>query len=257
MKRPSKEIKRIARDILNQRYRIPMVLFVITTVVPALLELPFTPSISESISPLQLVVFLLAEYLIMLITQVLGVGAVYIHLNMTRCREFRLGQILYPFRNGTDRFFAGSFFLSLITLACSLPALGSVLYFYFTDITALSVGMLIVCCLLSLILYVVYSLRYNFVLYFILDYPEMPVRQAFKEARQMMRGNMGRLLYIQCSYLGWGLLSLLSLGIGSLWIEPYFRQIMVIFYLDCTMELDSIPVRDYGTPYTGDYGPIL
>lgn len=256
MKRPSKEIKRIARYLLNKRYRIPMLIFIIAALVPAIVEIPFSLRIGEDVSTMQLIISLLAEYLILLLSQVLGVGVVYVHLNMTRGWEFKISQIFYPFKNGTDRFLGGSFLLSLLSIGCCMPMIGGAIYFYFADFTLLSIGILIVCCAAAGILAIMYSLNYNFVLYFLLDYPQMKVIDAFKESRRLMKGNKGRLFYIQCSYIGWYLLRLCSLGIASLWVGPYLNQIMVTFYLDCTGELNQIPVRQYDTLNTGYSNPI-
>ena len=38
MKRTSKELKRIARDILNDRYRVPMAAFAATTLIATVIE---------------------------------------------------------------------------------------------------------------------------------------------------------------------------------------------------------------------------
>ncbi len=50
------------------------------------------------------------------------------------------------------------------------------------------------------------------------------------------------------SFAGYGALIVCSLGLASLWAAPYMTQTLVTFYLDCTCELDRIPVRDYGSP---------
>ena len=57
-----------------------------------------------------------------------------------------------------------------------------------------------------------------------------------------MHGNRLRLLYILLSFIGYGLLVLCSFGIASLWVVPYQTETLVIFYLDCTDELNRIPV---------------
>lgn len=242
--------------MLNKRYRVPMIIFIISSLIPMIIELPFSLNIGETVSTMQLVISVLAEYLILLVTQVLSVGVVYVHLNMTRGFEFKISQILYPFLNGTDRFLGGGFLLSLLSIGCCVPMIVGTIYFYFADLTALSVGILIACCVVTVILGIVFSLNYNFVLYFLLDYPQMRVVDAFKESRRMMKGNKGRLIYIQCSYIGWNLLKLCSLGIASLWVGPYYNQTMVTFYLDCTGELDRIPVREYDTLDNGYSNPI-
>ena len=79
----------------------------------------------------------------------------------------------------------------------------------------------------------------------ILDHPELKCLEVFKECRLLMHGNRLRLLYILLSFIGYGLLVLCSFGIASLWVVPYQTETLVIFYLDCTDELNRIPVRSY------------
>lgn len=56
---------------------------------------------------------------------------------------------------------------------------------------------------------------------------------------ELMEGNMGRLFYIDLSFVGWTLLGLLSCGIGMLWVTPYMMQVTVNFYRELTGELDE------------------
>lgn len=245
MKRESRELKRIARDILNNRYSIPIGAFLTAGLIPAVCEIPFAMSGSITSSVMQLVIQLLARFLILLIGQVLGAGVIYIHLNMTRNHEFRLSQIFYPFKNGTERFFGAAFLYCILMIIGCLPAVFGGIYFYVAKLSALSVLILIAASLLSLFLAMTVIMNFYFVFFFLLDYPQMKVPAAFKECRRMMRGNKKRFLYVTCSFLGWSFLILCSVGIASLWINPYITQTFVNFYLDCTLELDKIPVRTY------------
>ena len=88
-------------------------------------------------------------------------------------------------------------------------------------------------------------LTYHFIGYITLDHPELKCLEVFKECRLLMNGNRLRLLYILLSFIGYGLLVLCSFGIASLWVVPYQAETLVIFYLDCTDELNRIPVRSY------------
>lgn len=54
-----------------------------------------------------------------------------------------------------------------------------------------------------------------------------------------MEGNLGRLFYIELSFIGLALLGLLSCGIGMLWVTPYMMQVSVNFYRSLTGELDG------------------
>lgn len=246
MKRTSRELKRIARDILNNRYQVPMGAFLTAGLIPAVIEIPFSMSTGDHPSTIQLVILGFAEFLILLIGQVLNIGVMRIHLNMTRGGSYRLANLFDPFRSGTERYFGAAFLFYLLSLLLCIPMILGGIYFYLADITAVSITVMTLTGLLSAVLLTAFTLNYNFIFFFLLDDPQMKVTDAFQNCRLLMRGQKKRLLYLLFSFLGWSALIVCSFGIASLWISPYMTETLVIFYLDCTGELDRIPVRDYG-----------
>lgn len=256
MKRTSRELKRIARDILNNRYQVPMGAFLTAGLIPAVIEIPFSMSTGDYPSTIQLVILGLAEFLILLIGQVLNTGVIRIHLNMTRGETYRLVNLFDPFRSGVERYFGAAFLFYLLSLLLCIPMILGGIYFYLTDLTAASITVLAFAGLLSAVLLTALTLNYNFICFFLLDDPQMKVTAAFKECRLLMKGNKKRLLYLLFSFLGWSALIVCSFGIAALWISPYMTETLVTFYLDCTGELDRIPVRDYGkepTPFPNSF----
>ena len=245
MTRSSKEIKRISRDILNDRYGVPMGAFVLASVIPMAVELPFSMSSGNNPSTSQLVITLFAEIIITLISFLLSTGVSLVHLNMTRNQTFKATQIFAPFRQRTECYFGAGVLLLLLFLAASLPLIGGVLLFYYLGENITGIVILVCAILISVVLYALVLLNYNFVGLLLLDHPQFGVINCFRECRLMMKGNKGRLLYVLLSFIGWDLLIVCSLGLAALWISPYRNQTMVTFYLDCTGELDSIPVRQY------------
>lgn len=251
MSRSSRELKRISRDILNNRYTLPMGAFLTAWLIPTLIEIPFSMSLGDYPTNSQLIISCLAEFLIMLIAQVLAIGRLLIHLDMTRAKECRLVTVFSPFRYGAERYFGASlFYVLLIALACT-PGILATVWFSYTGFSVSSAALLAVCCTLALVLTVIVMLNYRLTFLFLLDYPQMKVHAAFKECRRMMKKNRLRLLYIFFSFLGWCGLIVCSFGIAALWAVPYMTQTLVTFYLDCTGELDRIPVRGYSSePHT-------
>lgn len=47
MSRSSSELKRISRDILNNRYSVPMVAFLTASLIPTLIEIPFSMTLGD------------------------------------------------------------------------------------------------------------------------------------------------------------------------------------------------------------------
>lgn len=51
-------------------------------------------------------------------------------------------------------------------------------------------------------------------------------------SRQLMNGNKWRYFVLQLSFIGWFLLGAITLGIGYIWIYPYYKLTMANFYQD-------------------------
>lgn len=66
--------------------------------------------------------------------------------------------------------------------------------------------------------------------------PEMTAKEAMEVSIQMMQGNKWRLFCLEFSFIGWGLLCFLSLGIGYLWLNPYINASIAAFYDDVSRE---------------------
>ena len=69
--------------------------------------------------------------------------------------------------------------------------------------------------------------------YFIkLENPQMNANDCITKSRILMEGNKMRLFMLDLSFIGWFFLSLLTLGIGSLWLTPYMQTAHAEFYKD-------------------------
>lgn len=73
---------------------------------------------------------------------------------------------------------------------------------------------------------------YAMVPYIMLDNPDMRYGKAVRESRRMMKGYKFKLLILHLSFTGWFILSLLSFGIGLLWLIPYIYTSEALFYED-------------------------
>lgn len=248
----NKELKRIARENLTGQYKIPMGAFVIAQIITFAIELPFYMLRSEDSSLLQTIVFYTADLLISLVSMVLTAGLHAIHLHMARKKEPALSSLFYGFKNKPDRFLIAGFLMMLLAAAALLPSmLGYALWNSRAD--GLSAVWFFLLSLVSLLLYVYVRLRFALLYFVIIDHAEMPVRDAFKVSSGLMRGRMLRLFAICLSFAGYYALSLLSLGLGSLWVSPYLYQTLANFYLDAAGELpDPAPEPNAysGQPYS-------
>ena len=72
---------------------------------------------------------------------------------------------------------------------------------------------------------------YSMALYIFDDNENMPINDCITESRKMMNGNKWKLFCLDLSYIGWYLLSALTLGILLLWVEPKHQYARYLFYL--------------------------
>jgi uncharacterized membrane protein len=67
--------------------------------------------------------------------------------------------------------------------------------------------------------------------FFILaDDEKILASDAIKKSKKMMYGHKWQCLCLGARFIGWGLLSILTLGIGFLWLVPYIQVTMAKFY---------------------------
>lgn len=81
---------------------------------------------------------------------------------------------------------------------------------------------------------IIAAYRYAMVPYLMAEFPDLGVMDAMAESKRLMHGNKARLFCLQLSFLGWTLLSALTLGIGMLWVNPYSHAAEAAFYMTVT-----------------------
>jgi uncharacterized membrane protein len=79
---------------------------------------------------------------------------------------------------------------------------------------------------------IIASFRYALSFYILHDHPEMKPKEALNLSKQIMLGRKGKLFMLCLSFIGWALLSILTLFIGMLWLIPYIQASIASFYED-------------------------
>lgn len=86
--------------------------------------------------------------------------------------------------------------------------------------------------LLLIIPGVIKSYAYAMTSFILVEHPEMSAGEALSESERIMEGHKFDLFWLQLSFIGWFILSVLTLGIGFFWLEPYGQASVVAFYED-------------------------
>lgn len=236
-KRPSGELKRLAREFLLGNYTTPMLAMLISTFLPAILLSPFSPGTSQQLN-INIITYCVAAFIIQILGQLLAVGVNRIHMLLARHQQVSCMDLFWPFFNRPDRLILATLLLYGILLVPAIPAaVGSYYFFKMKSVMGylFLAGTMFVFLAVEVYIFCTFGLIYMIYL----DEPQMSVREGFRTSRRLMNGNKMRMFLLQLSFIGWLILGICSIGIGLLWISPYMTQTATNFYLDLTGQLDA------------------
>jgi len=86
--------------------------------------------------------------------------------------------------------------------------------------------------LLLIIPGIIKTLSYGMTPYILKDNPELSGNAAIEKSMRMMDGHKMELFWLELSFIGWIILSVLTFGIGFVLLEPYLNTSLAHFYED-------------------------
>lgn len=86
--------------------------------------------------------------------------------------------------------------------------------------------------LLLIIPGIIASLDYAMTFFVLADNPGLEGLEALRQSKELMHGRRWKLFCLFCRFIGWALLGIVTLGIGFIWIVPYYQTSLTIFYED-------------------------
>ena len=84
--------------------------------------------------------------------------------------------------------------------------------------------------LLFIIPGIIKAISYSMTPFIMAGHPEMSAKEAIDASKALMDGYKGDYFILGLTFIGWELLNLLTLGIGSLWLNPYMNASFAAFY---------------------------
>jgi uncharacterized membrane protein len=140
-----------------------------------------------------------------IITGPFAIGIAMFYLTVTRKQhEPRVGQIFEGFN------YFGSGFVAFLLMTIFI----------------------ILWALLLIIPGIIACLSYSMTYFILAENPQTRGLDAIHKSKEMMKGHRWKLFCLGLRFIGWVILGLLSLGIGFLWITPYFLTSCANFYKD-------------------------
>lgn len=79
---------------------------------------------------------------------------------------------------------------------------------------------------------IIKSIEYSIIPYILADDNEISSKDAFKKAKQMMKGNKWRAFKLDLSFIGWYFLCIFTFGIGAFFLVPYVEAANAEFYVE-------------------------
>lgn len=178
------------------------------------------------------IIYYAVSFIISLLGGLLIFGETYIYLKLACNQKVTVGDLFYGFSYAPDKILKVQAVFALISLICNLPNE------YFVSVMAsktldpyrflLAVALLLAANIASVIL----SLTFAQSFLLLLDFPAYTAGDALTKSHKIMKGNKGRLFYIELSFVPLFFLGLFTLCIGFLWILPYYQAAKANFYLD-------------------------
>ena len=76
----------------------------------------------------------------------------------------------------------------------------------------------------------VFSIPYSMSYYILIDNPNMTYREVLKESKNIMRSHKLSYVILQFSFIGWLLLSVITLGLATVYFGSYYEATITNFY---------------------------
>ncbi len=92
--------------------------------------------------------------------------------------------------------------------------------------------------LLFIIPGIIMNFSYSMAIFVLAENPDMTAREALRESKRIMKGHKWQLFCLNLSFIGWAFLSVLTFGIGLIWVLPYASASYAAFYRNAKNEAD-------------------
>ena len=156
----------------------------------------------------------------------LGMGFIYLAKDMRDGKGASIGRIFSPFKDFVRTMLTNYLtwiFLSLWNALVLIPCL--ILY----SVTE-SWIFIFIASILSTIIFCIKSLSYFMAPFILADNPNISPVQAITESRKIMNGHKMDLFLLGLSFIGWGLLVLITFGLLYIYVFPYMLITLQNFY---------------------------
>lgn len=186
---------------------------------------------TASTSAFGIIIGFIISFMLTIFGTILNVGQCSFYLNIACKQPYQFSDLFNGFKIHPDKTIITQV---LIQIFITLPLIPAIVVIAIAASTN-NVTLILPACLLLILGSGIswwISLKYSQVYYLLLDFPDYSAGELLKMSWKLMKGNVGRLLYIQVSFLPLMLAGFISFGLGLLLVQPYQSMTYTLFYLD-------------------------
>ena len=232
MREQSARLKGRARTALLGNYTPIIVSFIILLLLFLLASYPFNYSLLISQRNSAIIIYIIANILIMLVLYEFLIGLIYMTMKIARGEQAYVRDLLFAFRNRPDRFIPVFIIRELVFFICLLPSYALMfISVSYSNLLWLNLARIILT-LLGVMVGLLITAFFSFTELILIEDSSIRGSEGLKLSRDMLRGHIGQLIYILISFIGYYILSIISFNIGFLWTIPYSLETLVQYYYD-------------------------
>ena len=192
------ELKQNAKDRLKNNWGLAVGIIIVCTLISCI------PNLLAEIDSESFAISIIIPIITLVITGPLTIGQCKFFINLANRSNPKFSDLWYGFNN-------------------MLRAIG----------VTLLVGVIVfIGSILFIIPGIILAFMYSQVYYIMAENPEMSIMNCLKESSRIMKGHKMDLFILELSFLGWGILMVITLGIAGLYVLPYYNATLTNFYLD-------------------------
>ena len=192
------ELKQNAKDRLKNNWGLAIGIIIVCTLISCI------PNLLAEIDSESFAISIIIPIITLVITGPLTIGQCKFFINLANRSNPKFSDLWYGFNN-------------------MLRAIG----------VTLLVGVIVfIGSILFIIPGIILAFMYSQVYYIMAENPEMSIMNCLKESSRIMKGHKMDLFILELSFLGWGILMVITLGIAGLYVLPYYNTTLTNFYLE-------------------------
>lgn len=235
------ELKMIAKEQLLGNYGKMICALLVAELIPSFIIF-FTEDFISGGTILNLILYYAINFIVTLLIGIFTLGTTKFYMNFSTGRPFQTSDIFYGFHGHQNIGILIALVQVGIAFVSLIPFLISMIIWYVTQ-SAFLYPVIAVTIIFGIVFAYIQLLTISQSYYIAVDFPDYTLKQVLQMSRRIMRGHRARLFYVQMSFIPLSLLTVLTFGIGTLWLQPYMNSTLTHFYLD----LMNYHTRSYQT----------